>query len=137
MPHTELSPAALEAQYPSLEVCPDLDLQDLTRLEDDKLYAAGMQIVQGILHEMSFSGRTTGPPPPRTTTTTTTTTNKCKPSTTTTTTTATITAATSTAATKATLTLRTKRDGHIEKILFLLPEEECSDQHCLRWVRSK
>ena len=130
MPHTELSPAALEAQYPSLEVCPDLDLQDLTRLEDDKLYAAGMQIVQGILHEMSVSGRTIGPPPPRTTTTTmtTTTTNKCRPSTTTTTT-ATTTAATSTAATKATLTLRTERDGHIEKILFLLPEEACSDQH--------
>ena len=38
MPYTELSPAALEAQYPSLGVCPDHDLQDLTNLEDDSLY---------------------------------------------------------------------------------------------------
>ena len=137
MPHTELSPAALEAQYPSLEVCPDLDLQDLTRLEDDKLYAAGMQIIQGILHEMSVSVRTTGPPPPRPPPPPTTKTNKCKPSTTTTTTIATTTTATSTAAAKVTLTLRTNRDGHTEKILCLLPKEECLDQHCLRWVRSK
>ena len=66
MPHTELSPAALEAQYSSLEVCPDLEYQDLIRLEDDQLYAAGMQVVQKILHEMSVSGRTSGRPPPTT-----------------------------------------------------------------------
>ena len=66
MPRTELSSAAREAQYPSFEVCPDLDLQDLNRLEDDKLYYAGMQIAQNILHEMSVLGKTSGRPPPTT-----------------------------------------------------------------------
>ena len=145
MPHNELSPAALEAQYPSLEVCPDLDLQDLTRLEDDKLYAAGMHVVQRILHEMSVSGRTSGRPPPTTTTpatqqtTTTTATGRRPPTTTTTpptqpptTTTTTITVAKPTtakptAAAIAALTLRTRRDGYTERISSLLLEEECLD----------
>ena len=116
MPHNELNPAMLEAQYPSLEVCPDLDLQDLTRLEDDKLYAAGMQVVQRILREMSVSGRTSGRPPPTTTTPAT------QPTTTTTTTTA-----KPTAAAIAALTLQNRRDGYTEAISSLLLEEECLD----------
>ena len=36
----------------------DLPLQDLTRLEDDKFYSAGMQVVQQILREMAVIGRT-------------------------------------------------------------------------------
>ena len=36
----------------------DLPLEDLTRLEDDSLYASGMHIVQKILQEMATMGRT-------------------------------------------------------------------------------
>ena len=39
-----------------------MPVQDLTKLEDDTLYAAGMQVVQKIL-EISVSGRTSGRPP--------------------------------------------------------------------------
>ena len=36
----------------------DLEFEDLTRLEDDRLYNVGMQVVQQILHEMAVAGRT-------------------------------------------------------------------------------
>ena len=58
MPHNVLSRADLDREYPSLEAVNDLELDDLTRLEDDQLYAAGMRVVQTILHEMSVVGRT-------------------------------------------------------------------------------
>ena len=35
-------------------------LDDLTRLEDDQLYFAGMKVVQDILREMTVIGRTRG-----------------------------------------------------------------------------
>ena len=58
MPHNELDPRELEEAYPSLEAVDDLGLDDLTRLEDESLYSAGMVVVQGILHEMATTGRT-------------------------------------------------------------------------------
>ena len=58
MPHNLMDADELERQYPSLEAVEDLDLQDLSRLEDDQLYSAGMNVVQKILHEMSQVGRT-------------------------------------------------------------------------------
>ena len=44
--------------FPDLEAVDDLDFGDLSRLENDDLYTAGMREVQGILHEMSEIGRT-------------------------------------------------------------------------------
>ena len=58
MPHNHLTPRQLEEQYPSLEAVEDLDLPDLSRLEDEQLYSAGMRVVQDILREMSEVGRT-------------------------------------------------------------------------------
>ena len=60
MPHNELDPRELEEAYPSLEAVDDLGLDDLTRLEDESLYSAGMVVVQGmgILPEMATTGRT-------------------------------------------------------------------------------
>ena len=58
MPHNILNADELERQYPSLQAVKDLDLPDLSRLEDDQLYSAGMAVVQNILHEMSQVGRT-------------------------------------------------------------------------------
>ena len=58
MPHNELGPGELDAAYPSLEAVDDLGLDDLTRLEDEGLYSAGMVVVQGILDEMATTGRT-------------------------------------------------------------------------------
>ena len=53
MPHNHLDVDELEDRYPSLEVVDDVDIPDMTRLEDDSLYAAGMKVVQDILREMS------------------------------------------------------------------------------------
>ena len=58
MPHLEYSAEDLERHYPSLEPPDDLELDDLSRLEDDLLYNAGMPVVQQILDEMAVSGRT-------------------------------------------------------------------------------
>ncbi len=58
MPHIEYSSVELDKAYPSLEAVEDLDLPDLSRLEDNTLYAAGMTVVQAILREMSEVGRT-------------------------------------------------------------------------------
>ena len=58
MPHNDLSSSDLDQHYPSLEAVEDLDLPDISRLEDDRLYAAGMNVVQDILNEMSQVGRT-------------------------------------------------------------------------------
>ena len=58
MPHNTYSKKELDVEYPCLEAVDDLPLEDLTRLEDDQLYSAGMQVVQQILHEMSVVGRT-------------------------------------------------------------------------------
>ena len=51
MPHNYLDATQLEQQYPSLEAVEDLDIPDLSRLEDEQLYAAGMNVAQGILSE--------------------------------------------------------------------------------------
>ena len=48
MPHNHLSPVQLEQQYPSLEAVEDLDIPDLSRLEDEQLYVAGMKVVHEI-----------------------------------------------------------------------------------------
>ena len=45
MPHNRLSPIQLERQYPSLDAVGGLDLPDLSRLEGEQLYAAGMDVV--------------------------------------------------------------------------------------------
>ena len=58
MRHLGLSNQEVEEKYPSLEAVDDLELNDLARLEDDSLYAAGMRVVQDILHEMAVAGRT-------------------------------------------------------------------------------
>ena len=58
MPHLEYSAEELERHYPSLEPPDDLELDDLSRLEDDLLYNAGMPVVQQILDEMAVNGRT-------------------------------------------------------------------------------
>ena len=58
MPHVCLGSEELDLLYPSLEAVDELELNDLTRLEDEMLYGAGMQIVQTILDEMATSGRT-------------------------------------------------------------------------------
>ena len=58
MPHTEYSPLELDKIYPGLGTVEDLDLPDLSRLEDNKLYAAGMTVVQEILREMNQIGTT-------------------------------------------------------------------------------
>ena len=65
MPHVGLSDKEVEELYPSFKVAEDLELEDMTRLEDDRLYNVGMQVVQQILYEMAVAGRTrkAGPTP--------------------------------------------------------------------------
>ena len=58
MLHNCIDPAALDRRFPNLEAVPELQLNDLARLEDDALYAAGLEIVQQILEEMAAVGRT-------------------------------------------------------------------------------
>ena len=58
MPRNIFSKNWLDREYPSLVAVDDLLLDDLTRLEDDKLYSAGMKIAKDILHEMTVVGRT-------------------------------------------------------------------------------
>ena len=41
MPHVQLTEEEIAKHYPSLEAVDDLDLPDLSRLEDEQLYAAG------------------------------------------------------------------------------------------------
>ena len=53
MLHVQLTHEEVEKEYPSLEAVDDLDLPDLSRLEDEQPYAAGMRVVQNILREMS------------------------------------------------------------------------------------
>ena len=53
MPLLEYSKEDLDVHYPSLEAPDDLELNDLSRLEDDLLYNAGMPVVQKILDEMA------------------------------------------------------------------------------------
>ena len=79
MPHLGLSNQEVEEKYPSLEAVDDLELNDLARLEDDSLYAAGMRVVQDILHEMAVAGRTRHVLSSNTATTTTTTTTTTTP----------------------------------------------------------
>ena len=58
MPHNTFSKEELDIEYQSLEAVDDLALDDLTRLEDDQMYSAGMKVVQEILDEMFVVGRT-------------------------------------------------------------------------------
>ena len=58
MPHNELAGDDLDAAFPSLQATDEPQLEDLTRLEDDRLYAAGMLEVQKIIGDMSHYGRT-------------------------------------------------------------------------------
>ena len=58
MPHNHMSGEELSNKFPSPEVVDDADIPDLSRLEDDSLYAAGMEVVQAILREMAEVGRT-------------------------------------------------------------------------------
>ncbi len=58
MPHNLLTAQQVQEQYPSREAVEDLDLPDLSKLEDEQLYSAGMRVVQDILREMSEVGRT-------------------------------------------------------------------------------
>ena len=51
----------MDQRFPNLKAVPEVPLNDLTRLEDDALYAAGMEIVQQILEEMAAVGRTKRP----------------------------------------------------------------------------
>ena len=57
MPHTLWAQEELDIRYPSLKAVTDLELDDLSRLEDECLYTAGMSVVQGILEEMTTQGR--------------------------------------------------------------------------------
>ena len=61
MPHNCVDPTELDQRFPNLKAVPEVPLNDLTRLEDDALYAAGMEIVQQILEEMAAVGRTKRP----------------------------------------------------------------------------
>ena len=45
MPHVQLSPSQLDEQYPSLKAVDDLDLPDLSHLEDEQMYSGGMTVV--------------------------------------------------------------------------------------------
>ena len=58
MPHWQLAADELETAYPSLEAPDELPLEDLSRLEDDAFYQAGMPVVQQIIDEMAAAGRT-------------------------------------------------------------------------------
>ena len=57
MPHNLWDREELDTRYPSLKAIADLELEDLSRLEDERLYAAGMNVVQQILEEMTSHGR--------------------------------------------------------------------------------
>ena len=48
MPHIDLGSKELDIRYPSFEAVEVLELEDLTRLEDEALYSAGMKIVQNL-----------------------------------------------------------------------------------------
>ena len=56
MPHHSLSGRELDRQYPSLKVVDDVEFDDLTRLEDDRLYVACMTVVQEIIRSMAAQG---------------------------------------------------------------------------------
>ena len=58
MPHVDFNAADLDLQYPSLHAPEELELDDLTKLEDEQLYHAGMKVVQKVLNEMATAGRT-------------------------------------------------------------------------------
>ncbi len=58
MPHTELNANDLDREYPSLQAPNELEMDDLSKLEDEHLYNAGMRVVQDILNEMEVAGRT-------------------------------------------------------------------------------
>ena len=58
MPHIGLIAKEVEEKYTSFEVADNLELEDFIRLDDDKLYNMGMQVVRQILHEMAVAGGT-------------------------------------------------------------------------------
>ena len=57
MPHG-LNDAEVDERYPSFKVAADRELQDLSWLEHERLYAAGVAIAREILHKMAAVGRT-------------------------------------------------------------------------------
>ena len=56
MPHIGFTDAEIEKRHPSLIATPDLELDDLSKLQDEKLYSASMDVVQPILQEMAVIG---------------------------------------------------------------------------------
>ena len=58
MPHKEFEPSELDMFHPSLQALEDLRLDDISRLEDEGFYSAGMVVVQAILRDMATTGRT-------------------------------------------------------------------------------
>ena len=57
MPHNLWAQEELDARYPSLRAVADVELDDRSRLEDERFYAAGMSVVQQVLEEMTTHGR--------------------------------------------------------------------------------
>ena len=58
MPHHSPSGWELDRYYSSPKVVDDVEFDDVTRLEDNRLCAAGMTIVQEIIRDMAVQGRT-------------------------------------------------------------------------------
>ena len=44
MPHNLWAPEELDARYPTLKAVGDQELDDFSRLEDERFYAAGMRV---------------------------------------------------------------------------------------------
>ena len=58
MPHKEFEPSELDMFHPSFQALEDLGLDDISRLEDEGFYSAGMVVMQAILRDMATTGRT-------------------------------------------------------------------------------
>ena len=56
VPHLGLSDQKVEEKYVSVEAVDDMELNELTMLEDENLYAAVMRVIQHVLHEMALAG---------------------------------------------------------------------------------
>ena len=58
MPHLEMDPTDLDAQFPSMKAPEDDGLEDINKDEDDEMLKEGMQIAANIAEEMIRHGRT-------------------------------------------------------------------------------